>query len=214
MGLESATYIGGLLKANPLGGDLLSTADDHLRLIKSAMLRTFPTLAGDVSASGSELDILKGAEAAGLSSGNVVYVDGLGGAAFQSRLNTMHVDPHNHARLTRSVTSGTFIQKSDQWHSLVFEIGASPSSDLNVKIGPRSTYSWSDGVEIEILQLYTGSCRVVVDTGVTLQGPPGKKVTTASQGFTLDGIGSRVIVRYVGFPGQDTDTWSVIGDAS
>lgn len=42
MGLESATYVSGLDASNPLGTDLKSQGDDHLRLIKSTLKATFP----------------------------------------------------------------------------------------------------------------------------------------------------------------------------
>ena len=42
MGLETATYISDLDAAWPTGTDQKSTADDHLRLIKSVLQTTFP----------------------------------------------------------------------------------------------------------------------------------------------------------------------------
>ena len=43
MGLETATYIGGLTPAWPLATDTKSQGDDHLRLLKSTLQATFPT---------------------------------------------------------------------------------------------------------------------------------------------------------------------------
>lgn len=42
MPLETATYISDLVTSNPAASDALSTADDHLRLIKGALKATFP----------------------------------------------------------------------------------------------------------------------------------------------------------------------------
>lgn len=42
MGLEVATYLSGLNSAWPLAGDTKSQGDDHLRLIKSVLIATFP----------------------------------------------------------------------------------------------------------------------------------------------------------------------------
>lgn len=42
MGLESATYIGGLSTSNPVSSDGVSQGDDHLRLIKNVLQATFP----------------------------------------------------------------------------------------------------------------------------------------------------------------------------
>lgn len=49
MSLETATYINQLNVLNPDGTDLVSTADDHLRLIKSALKNTFPNITGPVN---------------------------------------------------------------------------------------------------------------------------------------------------------------------
>ena len=45
MGLEAATYISGLNASNPVHAtDNVSQGDDHLRLIKSTLLATFPNI--------------------------------------------------------------------------------------------------------------------------------------------------------------------------
>lgn len=53
MPLETATYIYSLVTTNPDATDSRTTGDNHLRLIKSAVKRTFPNLDGEVSASHS-----------------------------------------------------------------------------------------------------------------------------------------------------------------
>lgn len=50
MALETATYIDGLNASNPAASDAISTADDHLRLIKSTIKATFPNITGPVTA--------------------------------------------------------------------------------------------------------------------------------------------------------------------
>ena len=42
MGLESSTYIDGLVATNPLGTDNRNQGDDHIRLIKSTIKSSFP----------------------------------------------------------------------------------------------------------------------------------------------------------------------------
>lgn len=49
MALESATYISDLNSSNPAASDAISTADDHLRLIKSTIKATFPNITGPVT---------------------------------------------------------------------------------------------------------------------------------------------------------------------
>jgi hypothetical protein len=61
MPLESATYISGLNASNPVGAsDPKSQGDDHLRLIKSTLLNSFPGVTGAVSATHTELNYLDG----------------------------------------------------------------------------------------------------------------------------------------------------------
>lgn len=55
MPLESATYIDGLVTTNPAASDAISTADDHLRLIKSAIKATFPNINGPMTLSQSQI---------------------------------------------------------------------------------------------------------------------------------------------------------------
>jgi len=42
MGLESATYISQLVDTNPLGSDVISQGDDHIKLIKEVLQSSFP----------------------------------------------------------------------------------------------------------------------------------------------------------------------------
>ena len=72
MGLETATYINGLVVTNPASGDVVSQGDDHIRLIKSALKNTFPNITGAVTATHTELN----------------YVDGVT-SNIQAQLNTL-----------------------------------------------------------------------------------------------------------------------------
>lgn len=61
MTLETATYIDGLNADYPEGGLAdRSTADDHLRLIKSCVKATFPNISGAVTVTHNELNLLSG----------------------------------------------------------------------------------------------------------------------------------------------------------
>lgn len=51
MSLETASYVANLIVTNPDGSDARSTADDHLRLIKAVLRRTFPNMDSAVSLS-------------------------------------------------------------------------------------------------------------------------------------------------------------------
>ena len=49
MALETGTYIDDLVATNPAGNDAKSTLDDHIKLIKSTLLATFPAVTGAVT---------------------------------------------------------------------------------------------------------------------------------------------------------------------
>lgn len=55
MALETASFVANLVTTNPDGSDARSTADDHLRLIKATLVRTFPKLDGAVSLSAAQV---------------------------------------------------------------------------------------------------------------------------------------------------------------
>jgi len=56
MGLETGTYISALNASNPVTGDNKTEGDDHLRLIKSTLLATFPSVTGAVTATHTALN--------------------------------------------------------------------------------------------------------------------------------------------------------------
>lgn len=56
MPLETGSYISDLVATNPVSADGIGAGDDHIRLIKSLVLATFPNVAGEVSADHYELD--------------------------------------------------------------------------------------------------------------------------------------------------------------
>jgi hypothetical protein len=56
MALETASYVSQLIAANPLSTDLVSQTDDHLRLIKAALVNTFPNLNAPVTSTPDQLN--------------------------------------------------------------------------------------------------------------------------------------------------------------
>lgn len=85
MPLETATYISDLNSSNPASTDTLDKADDHLRLIKSTLLATFPGLTGAVTADQAELNKLDGLATTKTELGYVAGVT----SAIQTQLNTL-----------------------------------------------------------------------------------------------------------------------------
>lgn len=56
MALESGTFIDSLNASNPVATDGLAQADDHMRLIKSTILASFPGITGAVNATHTEIN--------------------------------------------------------------------------------------------------------------------------------------------------------------
>lgn len=56
MGLESATFINGLVESNPTSSDNANQGDNHLRLIKSTLKATFPNITGAVTVTQADLN--------------------------------------------------------------------------------------------------------------------------------------------------------------
>lgn len=60
MGIESVNGVWDLVETWPLGADSRTTSDDHHRAKKSALLKTFPSVAGTINATHSEINFLSG----------------------------------------------------------------------------------------------------------------------------------------------------------
>lgn len=60
MPIEPATYISTLVATNPPSGDQVAEGDDHLRLLKSVLLASFPNIAGAVTPTHTVLNGLDG----------------------------------------------------------------------------------------------------------------------------------------------------------
>ena len=64
---------------NPLTTDSRRQGDDHLRLIKDAIKKTFPSVNAVVNATDEDLNLLAGLVAAGITQSELLYLDGLTG---------------------------------------------------------------------------------------------------------------------------------------
>ena len=60
MALETGTYVNALVPSNPASTDGLAQADDHIRLLKTTIKATFPSVTGAITATQSELNVLSG----------------------------------------------------------------------------------------------------------------------------------------------------------
>lgn len=144
MALETATYIYGLVTTNPDGGDSRTTGDNHLRLIKSALKRTFPNLDGEMSASHS---ILNTVAFVGLRTNAAATVSATHDVAVPRVLANGVAYPLNPVFAFMVGASATVSPWRDGWsatyagsggYRVYHPVGKSPASSLGVMLTPMS----------------------------------------------------------------------------
>ncbi len=129
MALETGTYISDLVVTNPTSSDPKSQGDDHLRLLKSTIKTTFPSVAGAVTPTHTELN----------------YVDGVT-SAIQTQINLKA--PLDSPALTGLPTTPTADvgTTGTQVASLDYVIATSLAGTLPGQTGNAGKYLGTDGL--------------------------------------------------------------------
>jgi len=127
-GLESVTHISDLNASWPLGSDLASTSDDHIRNIKTALKNDFPNINSAVTATPTQINQLTGLSTA---QGDILYA---------SATNTLV----NLAKSTSSTRylSNTGASNNPAWAQVSLTTGVSgnlPSTSLDLTMSPTWT---------------------------------------------------------------------------
>jgi len=154
MTVESATYISGLNASYPEGNSVASELDNHLRLIKSTLLATFPSITGAVSATHTELNVLDGITATvaelnildgvTATTAELNYMDGVT-SAVQTQLNAKAAS----LAFTVSAKDDNFTAAASNHYVLrtnsskTATLPATPSQNDTVKITNTSGGSWT-----------------------------------------------------------------------
>tara|TARA_R100000231_G_C5302239_1_gene157922 strand:- start:264 stop:980 length:717 start_codon:yes stop_codon:yes gene_type:complete len=123
MGLETGTYISDLNSSNPVAGDPVNEGDDHIRLIKSTVKATFPSVSGAVTSTHTELNLLDGVTA-NTTQLNYIGISTLGTAEASKALS---VDANKDVTGIRNLTvTGTITIGSDTATTLqaVYPVGS------------------------------------------------------------------------------------------
>jgi hypothetical protein len=107
MGLESATYINGLVETNPTSSDNANQGDNHLRLIKAAIKATFPNITGPVTATQAVLNTPYLPLAGGTATGAITAPGFVGNASTATALQTARTINGASFNGTANVTFGT-----------------------------------------------------------------------------------------------------------
>ena len=162
MALESTTYIDGLVATNPTGTDARSQGDDHIRLVKSAVRTTFPNIAGAVTATHTELNL----------------IDGYTGTT--AELNTLDVTAQGTAEASRVVTADasgiTTNLKTKKQIEIVNVVGTvSGATAINFALGNVATAVLASGGSFTISNAPTsgvyGKFKLILTNGGTVADP-------------------------------------------
>lgn len=220
MALETGTYISDLVATNPASSDNVSTADDHLRLIKSTIKASFPNITGAANPTQTELNLLVGASALGdvTTSGTQTLTNktiALGSntvSGTTAQFNTALTDG-DFATLagTETLTNKTVtnIVFDGSLTEEVYTLGTSGSIALNAANGtvqtcaltgnPTFTDSLSAGQSV-VLLLTSGSSYTVTWPTITWVKSGGSAAPTLTANDTLVfwKIGSTLYGAYVG----------------
>ena len=160
MALESGTYINSLSSSNPASTDGLGQADDHIRLIKSTVLSTFPNVAGAATADHTELstldgftgtaadhNLLSGNAAAGVTSTHVSHLNGVS-SNIQTQLNNLSTSITNtNNNLASAVPTGMVMMWSGASNAIpsgyVLCDGSNSTPDLRDRfvVGAGNSYA-------------------------------------------------------------------------
>lgn len=149
MGLETATYIDSLVVSNPDGSDQRSTADDHLRLIKACLKRTFPQLDGIVSASAQAISYVNDLSASVQGQLNVLR-DGAATANFA--VSARFANSASAAQSVKSL-SGTFSVSVEN----VFDKSGISNTAVGVLTGIAGPVHLANGTQTGIVLGYTAA---------------------------------------------------------
>jgi len=123
MALESATYINGLVSTNPASSDAPSAGDDHLRLIKSTILATFPNITGAVTPTHTELN----------------YVDGVT-SAIQTQLDALTSVAQNTQNADYTLVAGDANKQIYKSNTTGYAWTIPPNSSVAFPIGTAVTF--------------------------------------------------------------------------
>ena len=198
MALEMANTINQLVESNPLGTDLKSQGDDHIRLIKKTLRNTFPNITGPITVSEAAIN--------GLGTGKNLTFPGMivmwSGATVPSgwllcdgtgKLSNGQAVPDLRGKFILGAGQGVYIGDTGgsansvvvaHSHTAVAETDGSHShsSDFNNQAGVDGDY-WGQGGRYQPKEAETNS-----RTGTG--GAHGHSVTVASAG--VSGVGANL----------------------
>lgn len=215
-GLETVTHISDLNSSWPLGSDIASTSDDHIRNIKVALKTDFPNINAAVTGTPTQLNNLTtnvtftgtvlGAPGFTVS-GSTVPANGI----YLPSANTLGFASNTLARGSINSTGNWSISAPSSGNALavtalsgayagLFSGAGSDAGRIGVKDGNAGTREWqmrSGGAGTGIFDLFDGTAaasRVQIGTagGVTVNQP------TAVTAFQVNGASGTLVANFTG----------------
>jgi microcystin-dependent protein len=167
MPLETATYVSQLNNSNPTSTDTVSQADDHLRLIKTALKNTFPNLDQPVTATPAQLNSPLPSGFIGLWSGSVAAIpsgwalcDGTAGTPNLRNRFVMGAGDTYAPGATGGAATATLVLENIPAHThTISGISGSAGAHNHTLTDPTHThlYSVASGAATELGTGYTGT---------------------------------------------------------
>ncbi len=182
MALESGTYINSLNASNPAATDSLSQADDHLRLIKSTVLASFPNVSGAVTATHTELNLIDGVTSTtaelnildGVTStaAELNILDGVTSTAAEINLldgstaGTVVASKAIVADGNKDITGGRNITLTGEIQATVLDINGDGDVSGTLNVGVVDLGAWTiDEVSGELRFLHNGTAKFKLTSG-------------------------------------------------
>lgn len=182
MALESGTYINSLNASNPAATDSLSQADDHLRLIKSTVLASFPNVSGAVTATHTELNLIDGVTATtaelnildGVTStaSELNILDGVTSTASELNLldgstaGTVVASKAIVADSNKDISGGRNITITGEIDAATLDISGNGDVDGTLDVGVLDLGNWTiDQVGTDLRFLYDGTAKFKLTSG-------------------------------------------------
>lgn len=152
MTVESAIYINGLNASLPASDDPRSEGDDHIRLVKSTLQATWPSISGAVTATHVELNLLDGVTA---TTEEINKLDGV-------------VTVADKGAATRQTFAGDLAVQRASALAVINATTGNPAHFLQANGSNRSSWFWSSTTDQVFLQKFSSADGTTVVSRIAL----------------------------------------------
>lgn len=192
MALETGTYISDLVATNPVGTDDRSTADDHIRLLKSTIKTTFPNITGAMTSTHTQLSYL--ASTTGVAGGGTkidMFVSGTPLLCQQTTAPTGWTKSTTHNNKALRVVSGTASSGGTKSFTTTFGSGKATDGHTLIAAEIPAHDHGSVGGHTHTLPVYdtTNSGTGVHSAPRSSSGATGQRSTGSAGGHTHASFG-------------------------